>query len=654
VPRFWRDTEVALTEKYSWFKPREQQASLVAHMWDVLSRRAHGAIEAPTGTGKSAAALMVAEALPDRVVISTATRALQAQYRDVDVPRLEEAGLLKKHVVVLDGRGRWLCRRRAEKELNGELQAEGKRILKKLFKELDKSPDTKLVRDLLPVGVPDWLWTRIQSDPDACRTLSCAPGTCAYLTEREFARSAGIVIVNHSLLLADAAIKAGGAVAWGRKSASEDEPLNPAVIGPYRHLIVDEAHALESAAESFGERRVSVRGIQSLVTRVKKLDWPTAVMNLLEEAAALLQQVTRKLPANALLEPVDEGPVLLDAALYAKRAAKAAQDCDADEEKTAVIGAACNSLSERFVAIDSALRFGKDEIGDRAPSAYEGGMVSQLVDTGPWLTRHLWDQVPAVLMSGTLTTPGRAGFVTERVGLRSVEVVELAPVFNYSSQRLVYITPRSDSGGGARVDPDDVSELMGLLDASAGRALVLFPAVQDLRYVHDRLDGMIDHRVLGQGVTPAEDQPRGRRGAGSVPMANSRLAELFRDDTSSVLLATRSFFEGVDFPGESCSLVVVARYPNLRPTDPLVLARRRLIERSGGSSWMSYQEPSMQILFKQAAGRAIRRVDDRGVVAVLDPRSGSKEYARRALLGLLPSDFTDQLGDVNTFLNCSP
>src|SRR4029079_9559766 len=120
---------------------------------------------------------------------STATRALQAQYRDVDVPRLEEAGLLKKQVVVLGGRGRWLCRRRAEKELNGDLQAEGKRILKKLFKELDKDPSRKLVRDLLPVGVPDWLWTRISSDPDACRTLSCAPGNCAYLTEREFARS---------------------------------------------------------------------------------------------------------------------------------------------------------------------------------------------------------------------------------------------------------------------------------------------------------------------------------------------------------------------------------------------------------------------------------------------------------------------------------
>jgi len=654
VPRFWRDTEVALADAYPWFKPRAQQATLTAHMWDVLQRRSHGAVEAKTGTGKSISCLMVAEALPGRVVISTATRALQSQYRDVDIPMLQSAGLLTKDVVILDGRGRWLCVARAKKELAGELQAEGKRILKRLLKALDKDPSQRLVRDLLPVGVPDWLWTRISSDPDACQALGCAPGSCAYLTERDRARSAGIVIVNHSLLLADASLKAGSAVAWGRRSPSEDEPLRLAVLGPYRHLIVDEAHALEAAAESHGERRASVRGIQSLVTRVKKLSWPTQVVNFLEEAAAQLQNAIRKLPQNSLLEAVDNGPVLLDAAGYAKRAAQAARDADSDPERTAVIGAACNSLAERLADIDSALRFGEDELGPRAPSAYEGGVVSQLIDAGPWLRKHLWDQVPAVLMSGTLTVPGRSGFVMERVGLAGVSVLELPAVFDYNAQRLVFVTPRADSGGGARVNADDVAELEELLRESAGRALILFPAVQDLRYVHDALDGTLDHRVLGQGVTPAEDQPRGRRGGGIVPMPNARLAELFREDTSSVLLATRSFFEGQDFPGEACSLVVIARFPNLRPDDPLTLARRRLIESNGGNAWVAYQEPSMQLLFRQAAGRAIRRVDDRGVVAVLDPRSGSKQYAKRALLSLLPSGYTDSLDDVGKFLNSGP
>jgi ATP-dependent DNA helicase DinG len=133
-------------------------------------------------------------------------------------------------------------------------------------------------------------------------------------------------------------------------------------------------------------------------------------------------------------------------------------------------------------------------------------------------------------------------------------------------------------------------------------------------------------------------------------MGNARLAEVFHSDVHSVLLATRSFFEGVDFPGDSCSVVAVMRFPNVRPDDPLTLARRRSVESRGGSGWAEYQEPVMQLVFRQAAGRVIRRVDDRGVVAVLDPRSGSKGYARRALLGLVPSDFTMSLGDVGKFL----
>jgi ATP-dependent DNA helicase DinG len=660
VPRYWMDVEAVLAAEVPGFKHRPQQAELVGLMWDAFQTRTTAAVEAPTGTGKSWAALMVAEATSERVVISTATRALQAQYRDKDVPTLQKLGLLTRSVVVLEGRQNYICWNRLNREANSsDVNPGARRILKSLQKLGAQPRDTRPGRrDELGVGVPDWLWERVRSDSDACSAMNCDSVNCPYTASRAAARSAGIVIVNHYILLADAAIKNGSGVSWGRRSPNEDERENPAVLGPYRRLIVDEAHALEAAAESFGERRVSVRGIQALSGRVRKLTGSAGAVNQLAEVAAEVADVAKSLPQGCLIEAADQGPLLLQAAEYAKRARAEVREITAgsyDDQVTGeVLASACSSLADRLEAIDLALRTGKDDIGARAPSAYEGAIVSQLVDAGPWLSKYLWDQVPSVLMSGTLAVPGRAGYVTERVGLGATVVAQLPPVFDLRQQRLIFVTPRADSGGGARVGDADISELVDLLEASSGRALVLFPAMVDLRLVHDRLDGVVPYLVLGQGVTPAEDQPRrvkGRKTPDEVPMPNARLAELFHGDTHSVLLATRSFFEGVDFPGDSASVVVIMRFPNLRPDDPLTLARRRVIEGRGGSSWMEYQEPSMQLLFKQAAGRVIRRIDDQGIVAVLDPRSGSKQYARRALLSLVPSDFSDSMDDVRKFLS---
>jgi ATP-dependent DNA helicase DinG len=651
VPQFWDDVTSILTDMVPGYRQRTQQDELVAHMWDSLRGRRHSAVEAAVGTGKSYAALAVANQLPGRVVISTATKALQNQYRENDIPALERVGVLARgDAVVLQGRGNWLCLQRAEQERKHTTQPAAKKVLRLVLEEFKAEPGHDGARDRLATGVPDWLWSRICSEPDACRN-TCKPPTCSYTAARERARSARIVIVNHHVLLADASIKRMSGVAWGRKSADPDEKEKPSVLGPYRYLIVDEAHALEPAAESFGERRVTVRGVQTLATRIGKLTYSGAATSALADCAVEISTVAKSLPQGCLLEAVDDGPILLDAAKYAKEAARSTRNAGDNEQVSDELAGACNNLHDRLEAIDKALRFGADDLGDRAPSTEKGAITSQLVDAGPWLKENLFDQVPTVLMSGTLTVPGRRGYVPTRIGLGGVEVEKLGTVFNLAEQRLVYVTPRADEGGGARVGDADVEELRGLLDASNGRALVLFSANIDLRYVYDRIHSVTEHRLLAQGITPADDLPTGRRRtADQAVMPNAKLAKLFHEDTHSILLATRSFFEGVDFAGDTCSLVVIVRYPNLRPDDPLTLARRRVIERRGGNSWVEYQEPAMQMIFSQAAGRAIRRTDDYGVVAVLDPRSGSKAYARRALTSLVPSDFTDSLDDVEKFL----
>lgn len=662
VPQFWERTEEALGASLPYFVPRPQQAALTALLYDGLRTSIPTAVEAQVGSGKSYSALTTAQELHGRTVITTATRALQFQYADKDIPTLQDLGILSQNVAVLFGRQNYLCARRVKAFLDEDPQPVARRILK----ELEKLPvGHSGLRERLPVGVPDWIWDRVRSDADVCRAQGCDSMDCAYAAARDFARIADIVVVNHHVLLADAAIKSASAVAWGRRSATPDEPEKPAVLGPYRNLIVDEAHAIESAAESFGEREVTVRGIQALLTRVRKFPGGGAVY--LEDAADKVAKVIESLPQEVLLDAVDDGPVLLGAANRAKEARaairQAVSDGLADPVDGDVLASLCTGLADRLEAIDSALRTGEDEIGPRAVSAYEGRIKSQLVDAGPWLQHHVWDQVRSALISGTLTVPGRAGYVTERAGL-PVPVTVLPPVFDLESQRLVYVTPRADNGGGARVGDADIEELLGLLRASNGRALVLFPANQDLRYTYEAIANIAPHTVYGQGVTPAEEpRPTRKRATGrtrtkakakkfsEAAMPNAELARRFHEDTHSILLATRSFFEGVDFPGDTCSLVVVARFPNLRPDDPLTAARCRKIQADGGNAWSGYQEPAMQILFRQAVGRAVRRIDDKGVVAVLDPRSGSKQYAKRALLGLKPSDYTDSLYDVEKFLS---
>lgn len=643
-PTWWTTFTTTMTQTTPWFTPRPQQNTLVTHLHHAITTRTPTAIEAPTGIGKSYAALITAQHAPDRVIISTATRALQHQYTR-DIEHLTTNGTLTCTTSTLDGRGRWLCEQRLNTTLTNPLQETAKKQLRKLKKTL-KTYTGRMTRDHLPTQLPDWLWDHINADTDWCTANNCTPTTCAYLTEREKARTAQIVIVNHAVLLADAAIKNTSAVAWGRRSPGPDDTLNLAILGPYRYLIIDEAHALEAAAEAFGERRVSVRGVQTLATRAGKLPYSGTATLALTDTATDIALTTDTLPQGCLIDPTDNGPVLLDAAESARTAARSLTDNTPD---TDTIASACRALATRLKAIDTALRTGSDDLGLRAVSCEKGTIISQLVNTGTWLKPHLWDQVTAILISGTLTVPGRPLYVTDRIGL-PIPVTTIPSVFDYVQQRLVYITPRADTGGGARSDDTDVDELVELLTASNGRALVLFSANQDLRFVYDRISGRVPYTVLGQGVTPAPGV-RNTGPSNRTVMPNNQLAERFHNDRHSVLLATRSFFEGVDFPGDTCSVVVIVRFPNLRPDDALVLARRRDIEARGGNPWTMYQEPAMQLVFRQAAGRVIRRVDDHGVVAVLDPRAGSKRYAERALRALAPSGYTMSIGDVHRFLS---
>ena len=216
APAWWVETERLMSVFDPSFSHRPAQARAAVHIDVAIRSRTHAALDLPTGSGKSLLALAAAEHATGRTVISTATKALQNQIRDKDEPALRAAGIITKDVVILEGRGNFACLNRAVHELD-KVQAAAKKIIRMVTKHLRANPELAR-RDQIPVAIPDWIWSRICSDSDACEVLECrSTGGCAYSRVRDRARLADIVVVNHSLLLADATIKAGSAVNWGKR-----------------------------------------------------------------------------------------------------------------------------------------------------------------------------------------------------------------------------------------------------------------------------------------------------------------------------------------------------------------------------------------------------------------------------------------------------
>jgi ATP-dependent DNA helicase DinG len=255
------------------------------------------------------------------------------------------------------------------------------------------------------------------------------------------------------------------------------------------------------------------------------------------------------------------------------------------------------------------------------------------VDVSSALRERLWDDGPtAVLVSATLTTGEDATFVRRRLGLDQAREVVVGSPYDFHEQALLYVPrtmpdPRAD-GFTERA----AEEAFSLLALSEGRGLVLTSSYRALEVLRERIRGRVPYEVLVQGEAPRE-----------------RLLERFRDDVASVLLATATFWQGVDIPGESLSLLVIDKLPFSAPGDPLHEARCEAVEAAGGDWFRDFALPTAMLQLRQGFGRLIRGHDDRGVVAILDPRLRSRPYGRAFLAALPRCPLVDDLGAVAAF-----
>ena len=639
------------------YELRPSQLAMAEAVRRALLAGRHAAIEAPTGTGKSIAYLVPAVLSKKRVVIATANKSLQSQLYLKDLPFLSRVLGQEIDAVLVKGRSNYVCTHKWENESFeqqrfAQIDREHAQITH-LRGWLDETATGDV--DDLPFVLENDLRPRLVSFPDDCLHEDCrfhADG-CWVNLMRDRAAAAQVLITNHHLLLNALELGAAG-----------ERILPPADI-----YIVDEAHGLEQTATSVYETVVTDYTVEQLLSRalVKQHAPEDEVDELRYLNTLAFQEVTRLSRDNSFrVEPELEemkqlghrlqklAQKMKQAAPFAERPPDGARGDgkrEQNEERRAFELAleALNSAANKLLVVASAGR--DDQMVRYASRVYDRRHISLEVHAAPinpaqQLAAHLFypvrDDAPlertVVCTSATLATDGHFAHFKARCGLEGECEEQVLPgVFDYPRQALIYqpALPAYDYHNAGAYYLSAAQEMERLLEASRGRALCLFTSWSGLQQVYNRMraaDSTVIWPLRAQGDAPRD-----------------ALLAWFRATPHSVLLATRSFWEGVDIPGDDLSLVILDKLPFPTPGDPLHGARMKAIERDGRSSFGDYMVPLMTLALKQGFGRLIRRNTDRGVVAILDERLSSKAYGRQARSDLPPAPFSRDFRDVHRF-----
>jgi len=601
------------------YEAREEQADLADAVERALADGTHLLAEAGTGTGKSLAYLVPALACGRRVVVATATKALQEQLLTKDVPLAAAALGRDVNVAVLKGRQNYLCRNRLQgfALLGGSLfaQPEDGRAFDGMRPWIDSTETGD--RAELETEPSARLWSELAVGSDRCLGRTCAHvGTCFSERARERASHADLVIVNHALYFADLGVRE-------RRDGAGVLPEHDAVV-------FDEAHRLEETAATWLGGRVSAAGLHRLARDVDRtcretsMPAPARALDRVERAAADLFGAV--CPAGGRVR-LRRPPVAVCRALSERLAELAAALSGENDELDALAARALAAVADVEACADPG------EL-ERVVWAEPDAVAWAPIDVSRPLRERLWDAGPtAVLVSATLGTGDDFAFVRDRLGLRDASELRVGSPFRFDEQALLYLPdgmPDPRSEGALELVAEEAAALCSL---SSGRALVLTSSYRALDAIAARLRGQLAYDVLVQGDAPRE-----------------RLLERFSREIDSVLVATATFWQGVDVPGEALSLLVIDKLPFPAPGDPLVEARCERITADGGDWFADYSLPAAVLQLRQGFGRLIRTHRDRGVVAILDPRVRTRPYGRIFLESLPACRVVSDRDELTRFL----
>ncbi|GLP74358.1 helicase [Mycobacterium antarcticum] len=614
----------------------------------------HLAVQAGTGTGKSLAylvpAIKRAMERAEPVIISTATIALQRQLFDRDLPRLADAltGEVPRRpeFALLKGRGNYLC---LNKIHNGSAESADDVPQDELFdavattalgrevKRLTEwASDTETGdRDEVTPGVADRSWSQVSVSARECMGAARCPfGTdCFAEKARGAASSADIVVTNHALLAIDAISEVN-------------------VLPEHELLVVDEAHELVDRVTSVATGELSATMLGVALRRASRLVDPELAQRFEAATATFSSALYDAEPGRK--DVLDEEmstylTVLRDAA---DKVRSAIDTAPTDPKAAAARNEAVTALNDVSDIASRILTSYGPAIPDRSDVVWldhEEGRASgkrAILRVAPLsvanlLRNRLFEQGTVVLTSATLTIGGNFDAMARAWGLAmdgesktGWKGIDVGSPFAHAKAGILYVAahlppPGRDGSGSA----EQLDEIEGLITAAGGRTLGLFSSMRAAKATAEAMRGRLDTPVLCQG----ED-------------TTSALVRRFAEDAETSLFGTLSLWQGVDVPGPSLSLVLIDRIPFPRPDDPLITARQRAVAAHGGNGFMAVAASHAALLLAQGAGRLLRDVDDRGVIAVLDSRMATARYAGFLRASLPPFWATTDPGQVRKAL----
>ncbi len=653
------------------YEQRPQQVDMLKAVTNALSNGSHLIVEAGTGVGKSFAylvpAAMFAVQNNTRVVVSTNTINLQDQLIKKDIPDLKAALNLDVRAAVMKGRSNYLCPRKLEyMRSHGPTNANEMRVLAKIMVwKLDNDSGDR--NELNLTGpIEREVWSRLSAEDDACTTETCLGrmgGACAFHRAKQAAQAAHLLVVNHALLLSD--------VSTGNK-----------VLPEYDYVIVDEAHHVESAVTSALSFRMTQNDLERMLKelggssagllgrmltethqtiqpsdfgllqqkakhatdqafRVEQLS--KQFFNMVGDFIAIQREgqpvsnyswqmritpAARSLPGwddveiawsqtsetmNLLLKSLDE--------IYKMLGEIYSNGHENVEDVMGTLGSVMRRMTEAEAASSGMLHKPSNELIywiEVNPRGERLSLNAAPLRVGPLVEKHLWNEKASVVMaSATLTTHGEFRYLRNTLSAEEVNTLALGSPFDYESSTLLYVANDMPEPNAQGYQQALDRAILSTAKATGGRMLALFTSYAALKKTAQAITGPLAR----------EDIFVFEQGEGASPNA---LLESFKTTDRAVLLGTRSFWEGVDIPGDSLSVVVITKLPFGVPSDPIISARSELYE----DSFNEYYLPESILKFRQGFGRLIRTASDHGIVAIFDRRVLTKQYGKLFLESL--------------------
>ena len=585
---------------------RPGQGSMAKEISSAIESGRHLIVQAGTGTGKSLGYLVPVALSGRRTIVATYTKALQDQLATFDLPLVAsvlEAELGRELTFsVLKGRSNYLCLQRID-ELTDRNQ-----------QQLDVDPKTtSAVKSLVEWStetvtgdsgdidwpLPDSAWRQVSVTSDECPgARKCPRGNdCFAERARALAQESDVVVVNTHLYALDVA-------------------SDGAILPEHELVIFDEAHQLEDVVSSSASIALSPGRIASMASTIRSVLADDALYARFGRVGTTLTSVLAPRSGNRVSLPLDQSisDALVELRLCTDDALTAVQGISSENESVKQKALRAVTTATRLIEqIDACLMATATYVAWVSGSAERPALELAPLNVAPLLAERVWSKRTAILTSATIpaSLPQRVG-----IDMATCDAIDVGSPFDYENSGYIYCAKHLPPPGTDSRDDTVNSEILELITAAGGRTLALFTTYRAMHLAADYVQQNSDFPVLRQ-----DDLPK---------MA---LVEAFSKRPEACLFATAGFFQGVDVPGETLSLVIIDKIPFPRPDDPLLSARRDAI---GQTAFAEIDIPIAATQLAQAAGRLIRTSSDKGVVAILDPRLATKSYGR--LLGAqLPS-----------------